>query len=228
MLLTVALLFIFVGCVGVLYLEGTWGNAIRLVNVVTAALLATNFFEPLANRLDRWQPSYTYAWDFLSLWLLFVVFMVIFRAVTDLTSRVKVRLLKIADQIGSAILAALIGWVMVCFTLMTLHTAPLARNFLGAFKPESRMFFGLAPDRHWLGFVQLVSTGAYSRELGKDELAKQRYGTRQEDPEREKNLAVFDRNGDLLIKYASRRSRLEAHMKKPTTRSIRVGPGDVP
>lgn len=227
MLLTVALLFIFVGCVGVLYLEGMWGNAIRLVNVVTAALLAMNFFEPLASRLERSAPSYTFALDFLSLWLLFVVFMVIFRAATDMISRVKVRFLKIADQIGSAVLAALIGWVMVGFTLTTLHTAPLARNFLGAFKPESRMFFGLAPDRHWLGFMQIVSTGAYARTLAKDEVSKKRYGERQEDPEREKNLAVFDRNADFPLKYAMRRSRLEAHMQKPTTRSLRVTPGSL-
>ena len=45
---------------------------------------------------------------------------------------------------------------------MTLHTAPLARHFLGgAFQrePDSKMFFGLAPDRVWLAWVHRESKG---------------------------------------------------------------------
>ena len=61
-------------CVAMCYAEGMWSNAIRLINVVTAGLLAVNFFEPLARWLDGMQPSYTYLWDYLSLWALFAVF----------------------------------------------------------------------------------------------------------------------------------------------------------
>ena len=84
---------------------------------------------------------------------------------TDQVSKVKVRFLKIADQIGSGVFALLIGWVMVCFTMMTLHTAPLAKTFLfGGFNssPDQSMFLGLAPDRKWLGFMQYESRGALS------------------------------------------------------------------
>ena len=59
------------------YAEGMWSNAVRLINIVTAGLVAMNFFEPLARWLTDWQPSYTYLWDFLSLWGLFVVFMLV-------------------------------------------------------------------------------------------------------------------------------------------------------
>ena len=109
---------------------GMWSNAIRLINVVTAALLATNFFEPagpLAGRHGR--RRYTYLWDFLALWGLFALFMLILRTVTDQVSRVKVRFLNVADQIGSTVFALWIGWVLVCFTMMTLHTAPLGPQF---------------------------------------------------------------------------------------------------
>ena len=49
MYVTIALLIVFISCLAVTYTEGLWSNAIRLVNVVIAALLATNFFEPRPN-----------------------------------------------------------------------------------------------------------------------------------------------------------------------------------
>ena len=44
LLMFVILFAIVAACFG----EGMWSNAVRLVNVVTAGLLATNFFEPVA------------------------------------------------------------------------------------------------------------------------------------------------------------------------------------
>ena len=44
--------------VAMLYAEGMWGNAIRLVNVITAALLATNFYEPLGNWLENFGETF--------------------------------------------------------------------------------------------------------------------------------------------------------------------------
>ena len=160
-LLMIVILF---ACVATCYAEGMWSNAVRLVNIITAALLATNFFEPLAGWLDAWQPSYTYLWDFLSLWGLFCVFLLIFRELTDRISRVKVRFLKIADRIGSGVFSVWIGWVMVCFTLMTLHTAPLGRNFLfGGFSSDSdQPMMVVGPDKLWLDFTRKMSTGAFA------------------------------------------------------------------
>lgn len=207
---TLLLFVIFFACVACLYTEGIWGNAIRLINVVTAALLATNFWEPVATWLDYKQPSYTYVWDFLVLWGLFGIFMIVFRVGTDLLSRVKVRFLKIVDRIGSAVLACWIGWVMVCFTTMTLHTAPLARNFLfEGFQPEQRMFvMGLAPDRQWLGFVQKMSRGAFCRSATEQQQKSEKY--------------VFDPKGEFMPKYTTRRSNLETHVR--TEQTIRVRP----
>jgi len=228
-MLTLLMILIIALCVGFLFTEGMWGNAIRLVNVVTAGLLATSFYEPLADWLDGWNLSYTFAWDFLALWGLFVLFGVIFRLLTDFASRVKVRFLKLANQIGSAFFAFWIGWVMVCFTMFSLHLAPLAREpFAGGFQPEKRMFLGLAPDRLWLGFVQKVSRGQFCRRLSEEEIKKKAYGSREEDAEWEERLAVFDRNGGLLPTYATRRAKLEGHMAKEGTRSIRIDPDDPP
>jgi len=198
MILTLFMLLILAACIGFLYQEGLWGNTIRLVNVVTAALLATNFFEPAADFLSQQMPRYKTFFDFISVWGLFVLFLVLMRLVTDFASRVKVHFLPVVDRIGSPLAAAWVGWVMICFTLMTLHTAPLPREFLmGGFRPENRMFLGLAPDRLWLGFVQRMSMGAYSQGPGKN------------NPDQ----YVFDPEGLFMAKYATRRATPESKPK---------------
>jgi uncharacterized membrane protein required for colicin V production len=175
--------------------EGMWSNAVRLVNVVTAALLATNFYEPVARALDNWDKSFTFLWDFLALWGLFAVFLLVFRELTDRISRVNVRFLKIADRIGSVVFSLLVGWVVVCFTLMSLHTAPLGRNFLwGGFTTDrdERMVMGLGPDRQWLGFTRNLSTASFGRS---DESWE------------------FNADDEFIPKYATRRKVIEDHIK---------------
>ena len=123
--------------------------------------------------------------------------MVVLRLATDFVSKVKMRFPSIVDTIGGLLLSAWTGWVMVCFLLMTLHTAPLARNFAGEyFQPETRMFLDLAPDRQWLGFTQKMSLGSYCRS-----------GTEKGVNEK----TVFDANAQFMPKYASRRASLESH-----------------
>jgi hypothetical protein len=200
-MVTVLMFVILFACVAMLYNEGLWSNAIRLINVIFAALLAMNFFEPLAGWLDSMQPSYGYFWDFISLWGLFIVFSIIFRALTDTASKVKVRFLKITDQIGSGLLAVWIGWVMVCFTMVTLHTAPLAKNCLrDSFHPEEQMVLGFAPDRLWLGFTQKMSMGPYNRSVSEAQWKSEK--------------TIFDPRGEFLPKYATRRAALESNVQK--------------
>ncbi len=199
-LLMIAILF---ACAAMLYNDGMWSNSIRLINTIMAGLLAMNFFEPVADWLEGQAPAYTYFWDFIALWGLFIIFSLIFRLITDRLSQVKVKFLKIADQIGSGVLALWVGWVMVCFTLMSLNTAPLARNCLGgsfSSKTEDRMFLGFAPDRQWLGFTQKMSQDAYARSAS--------------DAEWKAEKTIFDPRGEFLPKYATRRANLESNVKE--------------
>jgi uncharacterized membrane protein required for colicin V production len=197
MFINVVLLVVLLSCVAMTYTEGLWGNAIRLVNVIAAALLATNFFEPLAGFLDSMLPGFNRYCDFVALWLLFGVFTIVFQTLTDQASRVKVRFLKMADQVGGIGLSLLIGWVLVCFTLMTLHTAPLAKHFLyDSFQARQRMFFGTAPDRTWLGFMRSMSEGPLCRSASAEE---------------RKSLAnVFNADKQFIPRYEQRRGDLEA------------------
>ena len=69
-------------------------------------------------------------------------------------------------------LSLCIGWVMVGFTLASLHAGPLGQYpLLGSFQPQNNMFFGmLAPDREWLGFTKYQSSGPFCRSVGEDQV----------------------------------------------------------
>jgi uncharacterized membrane protein required for colicin V production len=210
LLLPLLLLIVLALCVAFTLREGMWSNAIRLINLVTAGLIAMNFFEPVAKMLEEQvESSLTYFWDFVALWVIFCVSLLLLRLLTDYTiSRVKVRFLNVADNWGSIVFGVLCGWFMVCFTTASLHTAPLARDFLyEGFKPGERMFFGLAPDWQWLGFVRYVSNGVYSRALSDEEVRDGSYGPSE--------VAVFDgaKLADekrFINRYTRRREQLEA------------------
>lgn len=202
-LLPVLLLLIIVVCVAMLQSEGLWGNILNLINVLLGGLLAMNFWEPLADLAEQQLPEFKYFWDFLALWVIFCASVTIFRQISRIISPVKVRFRKPVEVAGKFALALVIGWVLVCFSLTTLHTAPLGREFLfGAFQPEQRMFFGLGPDRHWLGFVMGLSEGSLAR------------GTEQQ-----QIFAPANMNGEFIHKYGVRRKTLE------TERSFRVSGG---
>ena len=159
-LLPLLLFFLFVAIVLCLLTEGMWSNAIRFINVVFAALLATNFWEPTAKLLESLMKGGSYWWDFFALWVLFALFVTILQTVTNTISKVNVRFLAIANKAGGIVFACLTAAVLVCFANFTLHTAPLAETaFQGGFPSKS----SISPDRQWVRFVSLTSGGALSK-----------------------------------------------------------------
>jgi hypothetical protein len=190
MYMNLVVALIFFACVASTVNNGLWSNLILLINVVSAGLVATCYYEPVAELFDDLWPSYGAANDMISIWLVFAGTLGILGWATDVLSRVKVRFLRPVDRFGGIFLGCWIAWVAVCFSMMTLHTAPLPRNFAGGdFQPtvDARMFFHLAPDHQWLGFVQKMSRGGYKCS-----------------PEN-----MFDPRADFILKYAQRRKGFE-------------------
>lgn len=176
------LIAVLLGAVACLWNRGLWTSALSFVNVVFAALLAMNFFEPLAAVFDSEGKSNM--WTFLCLWGLFAIFFTILRLATDLVSQVRVRFPYGLDVAGAVLFALWTGWIMFCFTLVSLHVAPLPRTaFIGAFmaQPDEKMM-GVGPDRLWLAFTRQVSLGAFSN-----------------------SDTGFDPEGDFAHRYAARR-----------------------
>jgi hypothetical protein len=159
-LFPVLLLVLFLATVLCLLTESMWSNAIRFMNVVFAALLATNFWEPAARMLEGMAKGGSYWWDFVALWVLFAVFVIILQSVAGMISKVNVRFLAVANKWGGIVFACLTAGVLVCFTNFTMHTAPLGEKpFRGGFPMDSLA----SPDRQWVRFVTFVSKGSLSK-----------------------------------------------------------------
>lgn len=153
--------------------EGVVGAAMTLLDVVFAGLLAMNVFEPLAAFLERTiplGPTWSYRWDFIALVGSFALFVFLLRLLCEHLSPTFVQTQRMVHDIGRWACGVLTGYVTIAFLLTALHTAPLPRivgkagtqEFLG-FQAERNNFFGLAPDRQWLGFTQRVSLHALNR-----------------------------------------------------------------
>ena len=154
------------------------------------------FFEPLALWLDYKLSTYSYVVDILAFWGLFALLSIALNICTRLLSKVRVRFLKPIDTIGGIFVSLWTGWIMVALTLVSLHMAPLPLNsFGGTFQPapESRMFFGLAPDREWLAWMHQLSKGGFSKSAD----------------ENNPDEHVFDPEADFIITYGARRATLE-------------------
>lgn len=194
--------------------EGAWGAVHTFLCVLLSALVAMNFFEPLAGFLDGIVPAYKNYMDIVALVGLFIGLTFALRMGSEHLTPVYIGLPSTLDQVGKWAFGALTGYLTMAFLLAALHTAPLPREFLG-FKPDRNNFFGMAPDRQWLGFVQYVTEKSFAKIIGQD-------------PDTKHLIAhAFDGRYELLgdktaaypntiwpsfpIRYAMRRERLESN-----------------
>ena len=189
MIVNLLLVLVFLAIALVLAREGLWSGLVMLLNIIAAATFATAWFERLAGFLDAKMPSYTYLIDFLCLWGIFAVVLLVMRLITDRVSTTKVKFLRQVEIVGGPILAVITAGVMVCFAAASLHTAAVPRALVQP-TPESRMFFGFAPDRKWLAWVRFATqSGPFAYP--------------------EESAIVFDKDGDFILRYADRRLKLE-------------------
>jgi hypothetical protein len=204
-MLNLVLFLIFVICVAALWFHGLWSNAITLLNMLLAMMLAFNYFEPVATMLERMERSYTYLWDFLALWGLFAISFGVLRALTDVLSRKRVAFDFWVETVGRSVLAVWIAWLFIGFICATMHTAPLGPHPLGFQKtPASGNFLGMAPGRHWLAFMQSRSRGALSR----SESDPAKLSPMEQD--KNLNVRIFDPESRFILKYYQRRVEFEA------------------
>jgi hypothetical protein len=179
------LLVIFAATTAALWFQGLWSALVTLVNLILAMIIATSFYEPAATAIEGFGAgSWTYLLDFVVLWLLFFLAYSILRGVSDSLSKERVKFDLPIEMGGRSILAAICGWIMVCFVAFSLHLAPLnSPSPLGAWAtPSSRSFGPVSPDRLWLGFMHSRSLGALAGN-------------------------TFDPEGEFLLKYHDRRDK---------------------
>ena len=152
--------------------EGLWGSAHTFLCVLLSGLLAMNYFEPLAGFLDGLLGGWKGYSDILALVGLFTAFVFGLRLGSEQLSPTFIQLPSTVDQVGRWVFSALTGYVTMALLLTSLHTAPLPREFMG-FKPERANFFGMAPDRQWLGFTQYVTEKPMGWNMFQDRTTKE-------------------------------------------------------
>ena len=148
--------------------EGIWSNTITLFNIVLSGLIAFGFYAPLTILVDEWlDGEFTYVLDFLMIWAVFVVAMIVTRLLSDRLSRTRLRLKHPLDAIGGPVVALIGAFVMSSFVAATLYTAPLAKDTMGgklAIEPADvgQASALTAPEMYWLRRVeQLGKTDGY-------------------------------------------------------------------
>ena len=206
-MLTLVLLLILLLVAALCWWQGLWSALLTLINTIFAALVALNYFEPIATRLSNASPSYAYLWDVVVFWMLFAFSFAFLRVFTDLLSRKNVTFNIWVDRVGRTLVSLWIGWIFVGLVCLSLHIGPLPPHPLGSFQktPTSGNFLGFAPGRQWLAFLHSRSRGALSRGSSRAAAFPQDAGMR-----------VFDPRGQFIIKYYHRRVQFES---KPGLRS---------
>jgi uncharacterized membrane protein required for colicin V production len=142
--------------------EGLWSNAIALVNILTCGLVAFGLYSPLTIWIDEYlDGEYTYVLDFVVIWGLFAISMIILRAATGAASKTRMRFKNPIDPIGGPLVGFIAAWVMASFVMATLHTSPMAKDAFGgklvaSADVESASAF-TSPDASWLRFVEKMS-----------------------------------------------------------------------
>jgi len=156
MIINLALLAVLVVVAVAAFRGGLLQGMVAYFNVLLAASFATAWYETLATSLEHSLAPYTYFLDVISLWLLFIVVLVVLAGVTFLLFRTritKVRFLPPVELGGRILLALMTGWVFVELMAVSIHTAPLRKDIV-PMPPNESMLFGLKPDRCWLWWVR--------------------------------------------------------------------------
>jgi hypothetical protein len=181
---------------------GLWSNLVTLVNLFLASMIASISFEPVSMKLLTMNSSYRYLYDFIAVWLIFLLAFVILRGVTDVLSSYRLKFDPITELVGRSILSVWIAGVFVCFSFFTLQMAPLKPSVYAENVPKAEM--GTIPDRLWLSFIQSRSRGALAAPKGSNFLFAS-YGLPDHPDDVEIDARVFDPRAEFLPYYSKKR-----------------------
>lgn len=153
MIINLALLAVLAVVAVAVFRGGLLQGLMQYFNVLLAASFATAWYETLAAYLELYLADYTYFLDAVAMWATFAVILVTLVTVTSVIFKTKVLFPPPVELAGRILIGLLTGWVVVEFTALSIHTAPL-RNDIVPMPPDRTMLFGLKPDRCWLWWVR--------------------------------------------------------------------------
>jgi hypothetical protein len=186
------------GLTYVLTSEGLWGAALMFFNVLFGAMIAFNFYEPLAKLIDSTGIGWGFS-DTLCMLGLFCISVALLKMTTETIAPAMVRFPSPVYQVGRLIFGAGGALVTVAFVILAFHAAPVHKKIFTAVTYDSKPPFGLGLDHQFLGFFQ-YQTGAVFTTLG---------GSAQRDPHHQYGqggaVKMFDPHARWLLDHQDAR-----------------------
>lgn len=155
---------IVLGLTYVLTSEGLWGAALMFFNVLFGAMIAFNFYEPLAKLIDSTGIGWGFS-DTLCMLGLFCISVMLLKMITETIAPAMVRFPTPIYHLGRLIFGLGGALVTVAFVILSFHAAPVHKKIFTAVTYDSKPPFGLGLDHQFLGFFQ-YQTGAVFTTLG--------------------------------------------------------------
>jgi len=212
------LILTFLSVAGLLWWGGLWSSFISLGNILLAGLVATAFFEPVADQLEYGggasTMSFAYLCDIVALWLVFFLAALLIRTLTDSFSSVRLRFDTVTEMVGRSVISLLGAGLFVCFAHFTLITAPLP-TYEGLRRPGA-----VSPGQLWVSLARGLSQGALAE--AREAPLIQPYRAEHLRIQGEGDLRVFDPRDTFRHKYVTRRARFS---QQKVARVIRGGGG---
>jgi hypothetical protein len=180
--------------------EGLFTAFTMALNVFVAGLVAFNFWEPIANRLE---PAFTGIFlegyeDALCLAVLFCLTLGILRLVTNNLANRVIEFPALGDQVGGAAFGLVTGYLIAGFFICMLQMLPWHESFLGfewkgqGSSPVRRF---LPPDHMWLALMRHAGAYPLANQEDDDRDRPGREGGPYDDS------ITFDQTGTFEIRY---------------------------
>jgi uncharacterized membrane protein required for colicin V production len=177
--------------------EGLWGSALMFFNVLFGAMIAFNFYEPLAVLLDRTGINWGFS-DTLCMLGLFCVSVLLLRMTTETIAPAMVRFPTPVYHAGRLIFGLAGAAVTMAIIILAFHAAPVNKKIFSVVKYDTKPPFGLGLDHQWLGFFQYQTGAVFAR-----------FGAGRPDPYRQYGqgapVEVFDPLANWLILHQQAR-----------------------
>ena len=176
--------------------EGLWGAALMFFNALFASLISFNFYEPLAQLIvDNASFASSFA-DSLSMMLLFVVSLLLFRLATETLTPSMVRFPTPLYHLGRVVFGLGAALITMAMLLLGYQASPVQKKMLGVMDYAYKPMYTERFDRDYLAFFQYTTGYTFARN-----------GVGDADPAREfpNRPMLFDPRAEWLLVHQQAR-----------------------
>ncbi len=188
-------LLLLAGMTYALMSEGLWGAVLQFFNVLFAAIITFNFYEPLAGLISGNISAASGFADSVSMMLLFCISLIMLRLTTDSLAPAMVRFPMPIYHLGRIIFALGASALTLGMILLGLQASPGQKRVFGAYEYDHKPFYGSRFDTEFLGLFQFITGTSMSQ-----------FTPGANDPfDAFENTRVFDPRGRWMIDHQNSR-----------------------